>query len=64
MYKFKIKILYSKGYFFCTKTELLNFKLLRPFAKSVRVGARLTSNGLISLAGTPVGIQPVPFIVI
>ena len=33
--------------FFCTKTELLNFKITLPLAKLDMISSRLVSNGLI-----------------
>ena len=33
MYEFKIKLLYNEGKLFCTKTDLLNFKITLPLAK-------------------------------
>ena len=42
-----MKLLYNEEEHFCTKTDLLNFKLTLPLAKLVMVGVRLVSNGLI-----------------
>ena len=52
-----MKLLDSEEEFFCTKTELSSFKLTFPFGKSVMVGARLASNGLIFSGSPPVDIQ-------
>ena len=43
--------------FFCTKTELLNFKITLPLAKLGMIGSRLASNGLIFSGDIPVDIQ-------
>ena len=47
MYKFKIKLLYNEEKVFCTKTDLLNFKITLQLAKLDMAGSRLVSNGLI-----------------
>ena len=47
MYKFKIKLQYNEGKIFCTKIELLNFKITLPLAKLDMVISRLVSNGLV-----------------
>ena len=47
MYKFETKLLYNEEKRFCTKAELLNFKITLPLAKLNMVGSRLVSNGLI-----------------
>ena len=57
MYKFKIKLLNNKEKRFCTKTELLNFKIILPLAKLDMVGSRSVSNGLVSSDDIPVDIQ-------
>ena len=64
MNKFKMKLLYNEEEFFYTKTELLNFKLALPLARLVMLGERLTSNGLVSLADTPVDIQLITFLLL
>ena len=46
MYKIGIKLLYNKE-LFCTKTELLNFKVALLLAKLYMVGSRVVSNALI-----------------
>ena len=56
MCKFKIKLLYNLEKFFCTKTELLNFKITLPLSKLDMVGSRLVSNGLIFLNDISVDI--------
>ena len=50
-----------KKSFFCTKAELLNFKITLPLAKLDMVGSKLVSNGFFSNDG-PVGIQLVTFL--
>ena len=57
MYKFKIKLLYNKQKVFCTKKELLNFKITLPLAKLDMVSSRLVSNGLIFSDDIPIDIQ-------
>ena len=47
MYKFEIKLVYHDEELFCTKTELLNFKITLPLAKLDMVVSMLVSNGLI-----------------
>ena len=47
MHKFKIKLLYNKEKLFCTKTEMLNFKITVTLAKLDMVASRLVTNGLI-----------------
>ena len=42
-----MKLLYNGEQFFCTRTELLSFRLTRPLAKADVIGARLGSNSLI-----------------
>ena len=54
MYKSKMKLLYNEKYFFCIKTELLNFKLTMSL---VMMRGRLVSNGLIFSGDTWVNIQ-------
>ena len=46
MHKFKIMLLYNIDELFCTKTELLNFKITLPLAKLYIVSLKLLSNGL------------------
>ena len=41
MHKFKIKLIYNEEELFCTKTELLNFKVTLSLAKLDMVGSRL-----------------------
>ena len=64
MYEFKIELLYNEEEFFCTKTELLNFKIkiTLPLAKLDMVSSRLVSNGLIFSDDTPVDIQLATFL--
>ena len=47
MYKFKMKLLYNEEELFCTKTELLNFKLTLPLTELVMIRARLVSSHLV-----------------
>ena len=47
MYKLKMKLLYNEEERFCTKTELLIFKITLTLAKVDMVGSNLVSNGLI-----------------
>ena len=61
MYKFKIKLPYSKEEFFCIKTELFNFKIILPFPKLGIIVAKLEWNGLIFSGDTPVDIQFIAF---
>ena len=44
MYKFKIKLLYNKEQFCCTKTELLDFMLPLSLPDLGIIAARLKSN--------------------
>ena len=46
----------KKNFFFCTKTELLNFTFTLPLAKLNMVGSRLVLNGLIFSDDIPVNI--------
>ena len=64
MYKFKIKLLYNEEELFCTKTELLNFKITLPLAKLGMIGSRLVSNGLIFSDDIPINIQLVTFLLV
>ena len=57
MYEFKINLLYSEEELFCTKTELLNFKITKALAKLDMVCSKSVSNALISLDDIPVDIQ-------
>ena len=47
MHKLKMKLLYNEEERFCTKTELLTFKITLTLAKVDMVGSNLVSNGLI-----------------
>ena len=64
MHEFKMKLLQNGEYFFCTKAELLNFKITVPLAKLEMVCSRLVSNGLIFSGDIPVNIQLNIFIVV
>ena len=58
-----MKLLYNKEERFCTKTELLNFKIILQLAKLDMDGSRLLSNGLIFSDEIPIDIQLVPFFI-
>ena len=47
MYKFKMKLLFNDTKPFCTKPELLNFKVTLVLVELDMVGSRLVPNGLI-----------------
>ena len=47
MFNIKIKLLYKEENSFCTKTELLNFKITLSLAKINKVCSRYVLNGLI-----------------
>ena len=53
-----------KKKFFCTKTELLNFKFTLPLTKLDMVGSRLLSNGLILSDDIDVNIHLVTFLLL
>ena len=57
MHKFKIKLLYKEERFFCTKTELLNFKITLPLSKLEMIGSKLVSNGLAFSDDIPVSVS-------
>ena len=59
-----MKLLYNEEDFFCTKSDLLNFKLILLLAKLVMVRARLTPYGLIFLGDNPVDIQLINFLLL
>ena len=59
-----MKLLHNEEEFFCTKTELLSFKITLPLTKLDMVGSRLVSNGLIFSCGTLVNIQLVTFLLL
>ena len=42
-----MKLLYNEEELFCTKTELLNFKLTLPLTELVMIRARLVSSHLV-----------------
>ena len=56
MYKFKMNLLYNEENFFCTETDLLNFKITLPLAKLDMVNSRLVSNCLVFPVDIPVDI--------
>ena len=58
------KLLYNEETVFCTKAELLNFKITPPLAKLDMAGSRLVSNGLIFSNDNPVAIQLVTFLLL
>ena len=49
-----MKLLYNEEELFCTKAELLNFKITLPLAKLYMVSSRLVSNDLIFSDDIPV----------
>ena len=59
-----IKLLYNEDIFFCTKTELLNFKISLPLAKLNMVASRLVPNGLFFSDDHLVDIQLVTFLLL
>ena len=64
MCKFKMKLLYNEEELFCTKTELLNFKITLPLATLDMVGSRLVSNGLFFSGDIPIYIQLATFLLL
>ena len=64
MHKFKTKSPYNEEEFFCTKTELISFKVTLPLTKVDMVGAGLVSIGLIFSGDTPVDIQLVTLLLL
>ena len=58
-----MKLLYNKQEIFCTKTELLNFKITLPSAKLDMFGSRLVPNSLIFSDDIPLNIQLVTFFI-
>ena len=61
---YKINLLYNEEELFCTKTELLKFKITLPLSKLNMVGSRLVSNGLIFSDDISVDIQLVNFLLL
>ena len=53
-----------KKNFFCTKTELLSFKITQPLAKLDMVSWMIASNGLIFLDGILVGVHLATFLLL
>ena len=53
-----------KNFFFCSKTEFLNFNLTLPLDKLVMVRTRLVSNVLNFSSDNPVVIQLVTFLLL
>ena len=51
-----MKLLYNEEELFCTKTELLNFKITLPLAQLDMVSSRLVLNGLSFSDDIPVDI--------
>ena len=64
MYKLKMKLLYNGEELFCTKAELLNFKVTLILAKLDMVGSRLILNDLIFSGDILVDIQLVSFLLL
>ena len=61
---YKINLLCNEEELFCTKTELLKFKITLPLSKLNMVGSRLVSNGLIFSDDISVDIQLVNFLLL
>ena len=59
-----MKLLYIEEHLFCTKTELLNFKMVLPLVKLHMVSSRLALNGLIPSDDILVDIQLVTFLLL
>ena len=59
-----MKLLYNGEEFFCTKAELLNFKVTLILAKLDMVGSRLILNDLIFSGDILVDIQLVSFLLL
>ena len=59
-----MKLLCNEEECFCTKTELLNFKITLSLAKLDMVGSRLVSNGLIFSDDIQVNILLVTFLLL
>ena len=59
-----MKLLYKVEELFCTKTELLNFKINLPLAGLDKVSSRLVSNGLIFSDEILVDIQSTTFLLL
>ena len=55
---------YNEEFFFCSKTEFLNFNLTLPLDKLVMVRTRLVSNVLNFSSDNPVVIQLVTFLLL
>ena len=64
MHKFKTKLLYRGETFFCTKTELSNFKITLPLGKLDMVSLRLVSIFFIISDDIPNGIPLVTFLLL
>ena len=59
-----MKLMYKVEELFCTKTELLNFKINLPLAGLDMVSSRLVSNGLIFSDEILVDIQSTTFLLL
>ena len=59
-----MKLQYNEEDFFCTKTELLDFRLTLPLAKLVMIEGRLVSNGLIISGESEADIHSVIFLLL
>ena len=57
-----MKLLYKEEEFFCTETELLNFKIILTLAKLDMVCSSLVSNSLTFSDDIPLDIQLVTFL--
>ena len=63
MHKFKIKLLYNEEEAFCSKAELLNFKITLPLARLDIVDSSSVTNGLVISDDILVDIQLVTFFI-
>ena len=59
-----MKLLYTGGEFFCTKTEFLNFKITLPLARLDMVGLRLVLKSLTLTDDILVDIQLATFFIV
>ena len=64
MCKFKMKLLYNDEQLFCTKTELLNFKVTLALAELYMVGSRLVSKCSIFSDDIGIDIQLTTFLLL
>ena len=64
VHKFKIKLLYNEEEAFCSKAELLNFKITLPLARLDIVDSSSVTNGLVISDDILVDIQLVTFLLL